>query len=206
MPTLTVLAGPNGAGKTTFGERLQSIKLINCKIINVDYLPEHYYAKLSGDYYRADKEMGQLRYKFLEEQSDIAIGKKIDFCYECNLRNDQVVHIEKFYNAGYKLNLVFMYLESVDLSIERVKRRVKQKGMSIPVNKITGTYDEGLLNLDQHYKDWNLIYILNNNYPIRRNKNIEVELIIKDGNLLEKRITNLHKISEKIPNIYKLIK
>lgn len=150
MPTLTLLAGPNGAGKTTFIERFKKIGLLPPVVINLDNIPESVYSRLTGNVYNYENELRKHRHEFFNEQCRMAIEKEVNFAYECNLRKDQVQQVELFENAGYKLNLIYMYLQNIDISFQRVHKRIKQRGHKVPEDSIKSNFYEGLANLNKH--------------------------------------------------------
>jgi predicted ABC-type ATPase len=52
---------------------------------------------------------------------------------------------------GYQVGLIFLWLESVELAIERVKERVRIRGHNIPEETIRRRYHRGLNNLFELY-------------------------------------------------------
>jgi hypothetical protein len=110
VPTLTVLAGPNGAGKTIFSDFLLENSLLPIKPFNPDMI---------------DAEFPSLISQYLTMESELACKNKVDFAYECNLRKGQLKHINQFAHCGYTINLVYFFLENIQLSEERVKYRVE---------------------------------------------------------------------------------
>ncbi|MBN8571844.1 MAG: hypothetical protein J0M18_19655 [Ignavibacteria bacterium] len=59
--------------------------------------------------------------------------------------------IEKCRNKHYEIYLVFFWLNSFELAIERVKKRVKEGGHNIPEEDIKRRYSRGLNNLVEIY-------------------------------------------------------
>jgi predicted ABC-type ATPase len=58
--------------------------------------------------------------------------------------------IPKWQAAGYHVALYFLSLPSVELAIERVKRRVQLGGHNIPEDAIRRRFDRGLMNLPRY--------------------------------------------------------
>jgi predicted ABC-type ATPase len=53
--------------------------------------------------------------------------------------------------SGYRVHIVYLWLPSVELAIERVARRVRSGGHDIPEDSIRRRYESGLKNLFQLY-------------------------------------------------------
>lgn len=136
-PVLVMLVGPNGAGKSTFFERrLSSVKL---PFINADHLAktliesgaptgeatERMAAELAD---KRRREMVEKHESFITESvfSD-PVGAKVTF-----LREAQI--------AGYAVVLIFICVESPELSSLRVKSRVLDGGHDVPPDKIAPRY------------------------------------------------------------------
>lgn len=62
-----------------------------------------------------------------------------------------IKHLKKAQISGYEVNLMFLWLPSPDLAVERVARRVEQGGHHVPEDTIRRRYYAGLKNLVKHY-------------------------------------------------------
>ena len=81
---------------------------------------------------------------FVEE----AIRKKQDFTIETNFRDNQLMDtIARFKQSGYDTSMIYMTLNDVELSIDRVKLRVSTGGHFVDEASIRYNYEEGLKNL-----------------------------------------------------------
>lgn len=69
--------------------------------------------------------------------------------------------IKKAQIAGYKISLLYFWLSSPKIAIERVAKRVSKGGHNIPIEVIERRYYRGLNNLYQMYmpicNEWTLI-------------------------------------------------
>ena len=127
MPTLTLIAGPNGAGKTCFSSHFVKQGLLNVMPVNIDGLENSIDEnKLPNDFLRYERERRREIDRIFKESCNYAIEKQADFSFECNLRKNQVQNVGLFENAGYKLNLIYLWLDNVELSEKRVQKRVKE--------------------------------------------------------------------------------
>jgi predicted ABC-type ATPase len=83
---------------------------------------------------------------------DRLISNNEDFAFETTLATRSYAKtIIKAKENGYTVTLVFFWLDSVDLAIERVKTRVLEGGHNIPNVVITRRYHSGLSNLFSIY-------------------------------------------------------
>ncbi len=83
---------------------------------------------------------------------DTFIQNKVDFAFETTLSTKSYVNtIKRARKAGYQITLVFFWLDSVDLAIERVRTRVLEGGHNIPKPVIIRRYHTGLLYLFKLY-------------------------------------------------------
>jgi predicted ABC-type ATPase len=147
MPTLYIIAGCNGAGKTTASNTLLPV-VLNCReFVNADSIA----AGLSPfDVEKYAVEAGRLMLKRMEQ----LIDEKSDFAIETTLSSKIYgQRINQAKGKGYKIILIFFWLSNVKLAIQRVKKRVKSGGHSIPVEVIKRRYQRGVNNFFDLYKN-----------------------------------------------------
>lgn len=157
MPNLYIIAGCNGAGKTTASFTLLP-EMLNCEeFINADEIARGL-SPLNPD--KAAIEAGRIML--------IKIGKLIqnqnDFAFETTLASKSYAKtIQLARKSGYQATLVFFWLDTVDLAIERVRTRVNEGGHDIPVNVIRRRYYSGLKNLFELYMQFCDFWMIFNN-------------------------------------------
>ncbi len=145
MSKIFIISGCNGAGKTTASFTILPELLNITDFVNADEI-----AKGLSPFQpeNVSIEAGRIMLKrlhFLLEQHQ-------DFAFETTLSSKTFIHlIEKAKKLGYSVHLVFYWLESVDLAIERVKIRVAEGGHNIPTETIIRRYYAGLKNLINVY-------------------------------------------------------
>lgn len=61
-------------------------------------------------------------------------------------------HIKRWQKAGYKVQLIFLSINDVNISIKRVAKRVSQGGHNIPIPVIKRRFKAGLELFHNHYK------------------------------------------------------
>ena len=145
MPNLYIIAGCNGAGKTTASYTVLP-EMLNCKeFVNADEIAKG----LSP--FQPDKvafEAGRIMLRRIE---DLLAGGE-DFAFESTLSTRSYVSlIKKAKNLGYRITLVFFWLDSVNTAKERVKHRVINGGHNIPQEVIERRYKRGIQNLINLY-------------------------------------------------------
>lgn len=78
------------------------------------------------------------------------IKLRIDFAFETTLSTKSYVSIiQQAKLSGYRVILIFFWLESIQLAQERVKTRVSKGGHNIPADVIERRYRKGLQNLNK---------------------------------------------------------
>ncbi len=181
MPNLYIIAGCNGAGKTTASFTVLP-EMLECEeFINADEIARGL-SPLNPD--RAAIEAGRL----MLNKIDKLIIKHSDFAFETTLSTKSYVNtIKKSKLNGYQVTLIFFYLDSHELAIERVKNRVREGGHNIPEKTIIRRYNAGLKNL------FNLYIPVCDYWMIFDNSNIQSDLVAEGYSDKEIEIKNSSK-------------
>jgi len=145
MKELFIIAGPNGAGKTTVAFTLLPSFIGVGEYVNADSLAH----ALSPFHPEAVAiQAGRL---MLDRIDELAKQGK-NFAFETTLASKSFIRLlQECKQNGYKTNLIFFWLHSVELAIHRVKLRAEQGGHSIPIETIERRYERGLSNLFNLY-------------------------------------------------------
>ena len=142
---LVVLAGPNGAGKSTLAPWLLRDGWGIKEFVNADEIAKG----LSG--FQPESvalQAGRLMWERLEE---LAV-RRLSFAFETTLASRTYAPwIVKRKAEGYRTRLVFLWLPSAELAIDRVTDRVRAGGHHIPDDVIRRRYTGGLRNLFELY-------------------------------------------------------
>lgn len=140
-PTLYIIAGCNGAGKTTASFTILP-DILNCRqFINADEI-----AKGLSPFNPNSVaiEAGRIMLRRIGE----LLTLKETFSIETTLATKSYVeHVKKAHDLGYRVVLLFFFLESPQLAIQRVAHRVSEGGHDIPVHIIKRRYIAGIKNL-----------------------------------------------------------
>ena len=140
-PNVIVLAGPNGAGKSTLSHRLLSDTLRVPHFVNADVIARGLSAFRS-------EEMAIKAGRIMLEQLHSLAAEREDFAFETTLASKTFAPwIANLKATGYVCHLFFFFVPSPDVSIERVRERVRRGGHSIPEDTIRRRYQKGLENL-----------------------------------------------------------
>ncbi|MGZ3752676.1 MAG: zeta toxin family protein [Mucilaginibacter sp.] len=143
-PQLTIVGGPNGAGKSTYSGGLSPLGAL---VFDADIITARIAAHLPPDVpvesiYLA---VQSVFLDFVEE----AIGKKQHFTVETNFRDNELMDtIARFKQNGYDTSMIYLTLNDVEHSIDRVKQRVSTGGHFVDENSIRYNFEEGLKNLE----------------------------------------------------------
>ncbi|MDP3404903.1 MAG: zeta toxin family protein [Brevundimonas sp.] len=145
MPTLVLLAGPNGAGKTTFLNRYLQRRAQAFAFVN----PDEVARSLRGEGPARDLAAGRM----VIERLDALFAARADVILETTLATrSHAVRIREWKAAGYRVELIYIRLPSVEHSIARVARRVAEGGHGIPEDSLRRRFPLSLLYLDTVYK------------------------------------------------------
>lgn len=142
---LYIIAGCNGAGKTTASYTILP-DILNCKeFVNADEIA-HGLSPFNSESMAI--EAGKLMLYRINEL--LKQGKS--FSIETTLAPRSYVRlIEKAKVLGYQTSLIYFWLDSIQLAIDRVAQRVKNGGHNIPLDVITRRYKAGINNLFRLY-------------------------------------------------------
>lgn len=144
MPTLVLLAGPNGAGKTTFINRFLRQRAEAFQFVNPDEVARPLPAG-SG----RDLAAGRL----VLERLDALIAARADVVLETTLASrTHARRLREASAAGYRVELIYLRLPSVEASIARVAHRVREGGHGIPEAVLRRRFGLSLEYLETVYK------------------------------------------------------
>jgi len=145
MPNLYIISGCNGAGKTTASYSVLP-DMLDCKeFVNADEIAKGL-SPFQPD--RVAIEAGRIMLNRINE----LMKQNEDFAFETTLSARSYNHlIKEAQSQGYFVTLVYFWLSSVELAIERVKARVLAGGHSIPEETIQRRYRSGIENLSKIY-------------------------------------------------------
>lgn len=140
-----VIAGPNGAGKTTFAKTFLP-EYLGCRVfVNADLIAGGI-APLapSGAAIRAGK--------LLLEEIRSTAKRGVNFGFETTLSGRSHVHLlRELIQAGYVIDLFFLWIPNVEISLKRIEERVARGGHDIPEPVARRRFHRGIENLLTRY-------------------------------------------------------
>lgn len=88
-----------------------------------------------------------------EEQYQFALDHNEDFVYEGHFTEEYSRNLIRiFKKKNYKVNMIFMGLESVKISLDRVLNRAVKGGHNVPPYEVENNYYGNLYKLNEHFK------------------------------------------------------
>lgn len=140
MPTLYIIAGPNGAGKTTFASRFLPEESGELEFVNVDLIARG----LSP--FAPDAAAGAAGRIALTRVGRL-IRERKTFAWETTLSGRSTKGwVRKAKAAGYFIKLVFVWIQSLEESIDRIRLRVREGGHDVPVRDVRRRFLKTLRN------------------------------------------------------------
>lgn len=145
MPNVYLIGGCNGAGKTTIALTMLPRYLDCHEFINADLIA----AGLSPFHVESVAlQAGRL----MLDRMNLLRDAEVDFAFESTLASRSFVPFLKSCQAkGYQVQLLYLWLENVELAIERVANRVLEGGHNIPEDTIRRRYEAGRRNFLELY-------------------------------------------------------
>lgn len=205
MPTLTVVAGPNGAGKTRLSPFLKHAQLISVTPLNTDQIRNFINdSELSFDLLRLEEQSRKQVNEIFLNEAKKAIDNRIDFSFESNISSlFQLGPVKLFDDAGYRIHLIYICLDSIDKSQQRVvKRSVHENGHFVTEEKVKLNFTGGLSILNQSFSDWDRVFLLDNNADIDSTQDeLEVLLVAEKGEIIFFKKGPSPRISGSLPNV-----
>ena len=138
MPRLYIISGCNGAGKTTASYSLLPEMLECSEFVNSDE-----FAKGLSPFDPSKASIQASRYMLMKIR--YLLQRNRDFAVETTLATRTLMKtVEMAHNAGYTVTLLYFWLKSPEMAIERVKARVEAGGHDIPEETIRRRYRVGI--------------------------------------------------------------
>jgi predicted ABC-type ATPase len=146
MPDLYIIAGCNGAGKTTACYTVLP-EMLHCKeFVNGDNIATGI-SPFNPEKVAIDA--GRIMLHRIHE----LINQKESFAFETTLASKGFVSlIKQAKTTGFKITLIYFWLDSIETAKLRVKERVKKGGHDVPQETIVRRYKRGIVNFLLLYK------------------------------------------------------
>ena len=185
MKTLYIIAGANGSGKSTISKELlpeENIVYINADDIAKQLCPND----MQSVRIKAGKEVyARIDKMFTQGQS---------FALETTLSGlGHIKTIETAKEYGYKVIIIYTFVDSPEICIKRIKTRVKNGGHPIPEEDVIRRFSRSQKHFWNTYKDladnWVLYYNGGDDIIIvaQQNKGKQVEILAENLYTIFKR-------------------
>ena len=126
---LYIISGCNGAGKTTASYTVLPEILLCKEFVNADEIA-----------------------KGLSPFNPELLATRTSFSIETTLATRSYTRlITRAQSAGYKVSLIYFWLNSPELAVNRVLQRVNEGGHNVPIDTIYRRYQAGINNLFRIY-------------------------------------------------------
>lgn len=138
MPRLYILAGCNGAGKTTASYTFLP-EILDCR----EFVNSDEFAKSLSPFNPASASVTASR--FMLRRVEYLIGKGTDFSIETTLATRSLVRvINSARKSGYVITILYLWVSSPEIAIQRVRDRVASGGHNIADDVLRRRYISGL--------------------------------------------------------------
>lgn len=147
MPHLYIIAGCNGAGKTTASYTILP-EMLGCKeFVNSDEIAKGL-SPFNADNIAVAVEASRIMYRRIRE----LIAAEKTFALETTLASRSIAKLlQGAQEKGYYVTLLYFWLNTPDLAVERVKNRVATGGHNVTESTIRRRYEAGIHNLFELY-------------------------------------------------------
>lgn len=147
QPVCWVIAGPNGAGKTTFALHYLP-QVVGCRrFINADLIA-------AGLAPLAPQTQLLAASRLFLREIDAAVKAREDFAFETTLAGrGHLALLRRLRAEGWRVELIYLALPSVEVSRQRVAERVAHGGHDIPQADIERRFPRSLAHLLGSYGD-----------------------------------------------------
>ncbi len=157
---LVIIGGPNGSGKTTFTQGYVELHPMSC--LNADEIAKTINPE---DMSKVSVSAGKIFFQRLEEYKkrgeSVLIESTLSGTYLTKMMDD-------FHKEGYEVTLVYVFLYSPEVCIERIKERVLKGGHFVPDKDVIRRYYRSKENFWNNYKNsadkWFLVYNSENKF------------------------------------------
>ena len=143
---LYIVAGPNGAGKTTFAREFLPNYVECLEFVNADLIASGL-SPFSPE--RAAMRAGRL----MLERIHFLADRGTDFGFETTLSGKGYVRfLKNLKRRSYRIYLYFLWVDNVDIALERVADRVQRGGHNVVEEIVRRRFNRGLANFFKLYR------------------------------------------------------
>ena len=138
MPKMYIISGCNGSGKTTASYTLLP-EMLNCR----EFVNSDEFAKSLSPFDPSAASVSASRFMLMK--INYLLERNEDFCVETTLATRSLMGIiNEAKEKGYEITLLYFWISSPTIAIERVRARVATGGHNIPDDVVKRRYVMGL--------------------------------------------------------------
>ena len=146
QPLCVLIAGPNGAGKTTFARRYLPENAGVIHFVNADLIASGL-SPLKPELAAIAAARTVLR------EIDRLAAERADFAFETTFSGlTYVRRLQAWKQAGYRIEMVYLRLRSIQLAVQRIAVRVRQGGHHVPRVDVVRRFSRGWVNFQRIYR------------------------------------------------------
>jgi predicted ABC-type ATPase len=145
LKDIVILGGPNGAGKTTAAHVVVPQELNIREFVNADEI-----ARGLSPFNAEGAAMPAGRLMIERMRNLVRDGQSFAFETTCSARA-YVSWLRQCKAEGWRVTLLYLWLPSPQIALDRVARRVQEGGHGIPTDVVVRRYWAGLSNMRQLY-------------------------------------------------------
>ena len=145
-PLCIVIAGPNGAGKTTFARDYLPRTARVVHFVNADLI--------AGGLSPLRPELAALAAgRLVLTELDRLAKARANFAFESTLSGLVYLNrLKRWKAAGYRVEIVYLYLSSPQLALRRIAARVRQGGHAVPTADVLRRFSRSWTNFQNSYR------------------------------------------------------
>lgn len=145
-PKVVVVAGPNGAGKSTTAPAMVQQALGVQEFVNADTI-----ARGLSEF--APETVAVTAGRVMLRRIKHLVFHRADFAFETTLASRTFKPLlDGMRHDGYEFHLIYLWLQTPELAIERVQKRVRLGGHDVPEDVVRRRYERGLRNFFNIYR------------------------------------------------------
>ena len=146
QPLCVLIAGPNGSGKTTFARRYLPEDADVIHFVNADLIASGL-SPLKPELAAIAAARTVLR------EIDRLAAERADFAFETTFSGlTYVRRLRAWKQAGYRIEMVYLRLRSIQLAVQRIAVRVRQGGHHVPRVDVVRRFSRGWVNFQRIYR------------------------------------------------------
>lgn len=145
-PRCIVIAGSNGAGKTTFAREFlanegEGITFVNADLIAFGLSALH------------PESVTMLASRVFLAELDRLARSRASFAFESTLSGRAYAsRLRRWSSSGYRIEIVYLQIESPQLALKRIATRVRQGGHDVPRDDVLRRFARSWSNFEHVYR------------------------------------------------------